>query len=198
MLYAFKICLSLIVGNVLAIMWYTDSLLFHIIQLECCEVARQGLSRTGSWESTLTIAHQFNNEEYSSTTREIAANIAHYYRPDTTIVNPHELLYAKNKHQYSSLQTAIINLWHNILHTTSYTPAPTDTLSHAVEMPQNKVYDANAILIIWGQIISLAILTIWARGVGPRFRPDQLSDLTWKDLVLFLGTMLVISALMMQ
>lgn len=54
-------------------------------------------------------------------------------------------------------------------------------------------YSALNILTLWFQIMSLAILTIWARGVGPRFRPDQLSDLTWKDLLVFLSSFLIIS-----
>ncbi len=57
---------------------------------------------------------------------------------------------------------------------------------------------APAIVYVWGQIIALAILTIWARGVGPRFRPDQLSDLTWKDLLPTLLTILVIALLTIQ
>lgn len=32
--------------------------------------------------------------------------------------------------------------------------------------------------IFWVKILSLTLLTIWARAVGPRFRPDQLSDVT--------------------
>ena len=46
---------------------------------------------------------------------------------------------------------------------------------------------------IWLQVFFFGIITIWARGVGPRFRPDQLSDLTWKDLVIYLlGIVLVV------
>lgn len=35
-----------------------------------------------------------------------------------------------------------------------------------------------ALICVWLQFIGLATYTIWARGVGPRFRPDQMSDLT--------------------
>lgn len=35
-----------------------------------------------------------------------------------------------------------------------------------------------ALIALWLQFICLAAYTIWARGVGPRFRPDQMSDLT--------------------
>jgi hypothetical protein len=35
-----------------------------------------------------------------------------------------------------------------------------------------------AIIIVWAQIMGIAVYTIWARGVGPRFRPDQMSGLT--------------------
>jgi hypothetical protein len=35
-----------------------------------------------------------------------------------------------------------------------------------------------ATIALWLQFICLAAYTIWARGVGPRFRPDQMSDLT--------------------
>lgn len=44
---------------------------------------------------------------------------------------------------------------------------------------------------LWLQYISLAAYTIWARGVGPRFRPDQLSDLTWRELLLLCGACLI-------
>jgi NADH:ubiquinone oxidoreductase subunit H len=43
------------------------------------------------------------------------------------------------------------------------------------------------IIIVWLQLICIATFTIWARGVGPRFRPDQMSDITWKDLLIFLA-----------
>ncbi len=59
-------------------------------------------------------------------------------------------------------------------------------------------YNGGAILTMWGQLMSIAILTIWARGVGPRFRPDQLSDLTWKDLLLFLGSLLCTVIIIIQ
>lgn len=49
-----------------------------------------------------------------------------------------------------------------------------------------------ALIFIWVQFIGLATYTIWARGVGPRFRPDQMSDLTWKDLLFFLAGFLVL------
>lgn len=39
---------------------------------------------------------------------------------------------------------------------------------------------------IWIQLICFGAFTIWARGVGPRFRPDQLSDITWKDILIIL------------
>lgn len=48
------------------------------------------------------------------------------------------------------------------------------------------------LFFVWLHIICLAILTIWARGVGPRFRPDQLSTLTWKDLILFICGLLIL------
>ena len=49
-----------------------------------------------------------------------------------------------------------------------------------------------ALICVWLQFIGLATYTIWARGVGPRFRPDQMSDLTWKDLLFFLVGLLVL------
>lgn len=76
--------------------------------------------------------------------------------------------------------------------------APADVLIVTVEPHTRETYDANAILVIWGQIILLAVFTIWARTVGPRFRPDQLSDLTWKDLLLLLLGMLVTVILLIQ
>ena len=49
-----------------------------------------------------------------------------------------------------------------------------------------------ALVWLWLQFIGLATYTIWARGVGPRFRPDQMSDLTWKDLLFFLAGLLAL------
>jgi NADH:ubiquinone oxidoreductase subunit H len=50
------------------------------------------------------------------------------------------------------------------------------------------------LFIMWFQIISLGVLTIWARGVGPRFRPDQMSEITWKDILIYLtGIFLIVS-----
>lgn len=48
------------------------------------------------------------------------------------------------------------------------------------------------LVCLWLQFIGIATYTIWARGVGPRFRPDQMSDLTWKDLLFFLVGLLVL------
>ena len=49
------------------------------------------------------------------------------------------------------------------------------------------------LFVLWIKTITCAILTIWARGVGPRFRVDQMSDLTWKDLlVILIGFLFVI------
>ena len=45
---------------------------------------------------------------------------------------------------------------------------------------------------MWVCVTIIAVLTIWARGVGPRFRPDQLSNITWKDILILLGGLLVI------
>lgn len=47
------------------------------------------------------------------------------------------------------------------------------------------------ILILWIKLILCSLLTIWARGVGPRTRPDQLSDWTWKDILIFLFSCLL-------
>lgn len=59
-------------------------------------------------------------------------------------------------------------------------------------------FSATALLTLWIQLISIAILTIWARGIGPRFRPDQLSDLTWKDLLIYLSGILGFSLAALQ
>jgi hypothetical protein len=48
------------------------------------------------------------------------------------------------------------------------------------------VDSSHDLFVMWAQMISVAILTIWARGVGPRFRPDQMSELTWKDILIYL------------
>jgi NADH:ubiquinone oxidoreductase subunit H len=45
--------------------------------------------------------------------------------------------------------------------------------------------------LFYAQIIFISVFTIWARGVGPRFRPDQMSDLTWKDLIIYVGCYLI-------
>lgn len=42
-------------------------------------------------------------------------------------------------------------------------------------------------LILWFQILFILILSIWARASGPRFRPDQTLNLTWKDLLVTLS-----------
>jgi NADH:ubiquinone oxidoreductase subunit H len=46
---------------------------------------------------------------------------------------------------------------------------------------------AAGLLILWLQYAAVAVYTIWARGVGPRFRPDQVSDVTWRDFLVFLA-----------
>lgn len=49
------------------------------------------------------------------------------------------------------------------------------------------------LILLWCKIVTASIFTIWARGVGPRLRPDQLSDLTWKDSLLnLLGFLIII------
>lgn len=49
---------------------------------------------------------------------------------------------------------------------------------------------------LWLGVVMVGIVTILARGVGPRSRPDQLSDLTWKDIIIILvSTLIVIMAL---
>ncbi len=53
------------------------------------------------------------------------------------------------------------------------------------------------LFICWVQVTGIAILTIWARGIGPRVRPDQLSDLVWKDLIIILIGLLLLSMIMM-
>jgi hypothetical protein len=59
-------------------------------------------------------------------------------------------------------------------------------------------YMAKEILNMWSSVVLLAIMTIWSRGVGPRFRPDQLSDLTWKDLLIFLLGAIILSTVYTQ
>ena len=60
----------------------------------------------------------------------------------------------------------------------------------------NNIY-TYSLLLIWLGIISIAVFTIWSRGVGPRFRPDQMSDLVWKDVVIYLFIVLVIILVIM-
>ena len=40
----------------------------------------------------------------------------------------------------------------------------------------NNTYIFSKISILWVKLILCSIFTIWARGVGPRFRSDQMSD----------------------
>lgn len=47
-------------------------------------------------------------------------------------------------------------------------------------------------ILLWCKLFIASIFTIWARGVGPRARPDQLSDMTWKDFLLNLLGFLII------
>lgn len=42
-------------------------------------------------------------------------------------------------------------------------------------------------LILWLQSALILVLSIWARASGPRFRPDQLFTVTWKDLMIALS-----------
>ena len=42
----------------------------------------------------------------------------------------------------------------------------------------------DTLFVKWLKILALAVSTIWARGVGPRTRPDQLSDITWTILII--------------
>ncbi len=43
------------------------------------------------------------------------------------------------------------------------------------------------LMLFWLQITAVMVFTIWARGVGPRFRADQMSDFTWKDALILVG-----------
>ena len=52
-------------------------------------------------------------------------------------------------------------------------------------------YIFSKIIILWVKLIICSIFTIWARGVGPRFRSDQMSDWTWKDILVILVSFLV-------
>ena len=71
-----------------------------------------------------------------------------------------------------------VYIWNTLLPGRLNIPSLATTTTIIVEAPRRDQYDANAIIILWSQIMSIAILTIWARGVGPRFRPDQISDVT--------------------
>lgn len=42
------------------------------------------------------------------------------------------------------------------------------------------------------QALFIAIITIWSRAAGPRFRLDQLLSLTWKDLFIYLSLNFVV------
>ena len=47
------------------------------------------------------------------------------------------------------------------------------------------------VFFFWVGIICLSVSTIWARGVGPRVRPDQLSELVWTCLLPLLAGLLL-------
>jgi NADH:ubiquinone oxidoreductase subunit H len=72
---------------------------------------------------------------------------------------------------------------------TDYVQVDKDPYSAGLGVEDPVVLD---ILVVWIQLMAMAVMTIWARGVGPRFRPDQLSDITWKDLLIFLVINLII------
>lgn len=40
------------------------------------------------------------------------------------------------------------------------------------------------------QVFFVVIITIWTRAAGPRFRLDQLVNITWKDIFLYLSLFL--------
>jgi hypothetical protein len=41
------------------------------------------------------------------------------------------------------------------------------------------------------QVFGCVVISIWARAAGPRFRVDQLSNLTWKNLLIYLSLLLI-------
>lgn len=68
----------------------------------------------------------------------------------------------------------------------------TDIIHADLKGSELKHYSYYDLVYIWLSIIGLAFITILARGIGPRFRIDQLSDLTWKDLLILLVGLLFI------
>lgn len=39
-------------------------------------------------------------------------------------------------------------------------------------------------ILIWMQSLVILIFSIWARAAGPRYRPDQVHEITWKDILI--------------
>lgn len=64
------------------------------------------------------------------------------------------------------------------------------------DISKNSYYKYD-LLAIWFKVLFIGIITILARGIGPRTRPDQLSDFTWKDIVIFLFGFLIMLIIFM-
>ena len=48
------------------------------------------------------------------------------------------------------------------------------------------------LFVFWALVIGVAVITIVVRGVGPRLRPDQFSNWTWRDILAMLGSIVIV------
>lgn len=95
------------------------------------------------------------------------------------------VLYCSSLH-FNSFAVMLIDLQVFSLNLVSHN---VDAWFNAQEFPVNV---SLRVILLWCKIFIASIFTIWARGVGPRVRPDQLSDITWKDFLLNLLGFLIL------
>lgn len=177
---------------------FTATQINHAIQLTTFRRIQVGDCIQGLWHGDIRLAGTYTNEDYLTITRTITHRLAHILDPNTPTLYAPDNTSIYLTYLVTSATLIYMNIWSTVLPAYILSPALADINVLVVEADTYHRYDANGMLIIWGQIISLAILTIWARGVGPRFRPDQISDLTWKDLLVFLLGVLVLAAAFMH
>ena len=56
----------------------------------------------------------------------------------------------------------------------------------------------NLVLIFLFQMWFIIILTVWMRAAGPRFRLDQLSNLSWLDIIIYISAYIVIFIILLN
>ena len=68
-----------------------------------------------------------------------------------------------------------------------------DLIDFEIYKKDAPIYIFFKIIILWLKMIICSIFTIWSRGVGPRFRTDQMSDISWKEVLVLLIGLLFLS-----